>query len=105
MTSRRDFLRKTGSAAALAATGSVLLPEIGRALTTSAPIYPRGVSAFEELPIKELLADALTAAKAAGASWSDAASAAIGRTFSRRARSRSCRSAIPTRSASASAPW
>jgi TldD protein len=50
----------------------VLLPEIGRALTTSAPIYPRGVSAFEELPIKELLADALTAAKAAGASWSDA---------------------------------
>lgn len=73
MTTRREFLRKTGSAAALAATGSVLLPEIGRALAPSgAPTYPSGVGAFEELPIKELLMDALNAARGAGASWSDA---------------------------------
>src|SRR5439155_14968868 len=35
-------------------------------------IYPHGVGSFEELPIKELLMDAIGAAKAAGASFSDA---------------------------------
>ena len=71
MTSRRDFLKKTGAAAALAAAGSALYPGLGGALG-AAPVYPRGVSAFEDLPIKELLMEALNAAKAAGASWSDA---------------------------------
>src|SRR3954447_13312174 len=70
MTTRRDFLKHTGAAAAMAAAGSSLLTNVAGAL--AAPIYPRGVSAFEELPIKELLADAITAAKAAGATFSDA---------------------------------
>jgi TldD protein len=71
MTSRRDFLKKTGAAAALAAAGSALYPGFGGVLG-AAPVYPHGVTAFEELPIKELLMEALNAAKAAGASWSDA---------------------------------
>src|ERR1051325_11536612 len=71
MTTRRDFLKRTGSAAAVAAVGGVLLPEFANALT-AAPIYPRGVSSFEELPIKELLMAAIGAAKSAGASFSDA---------------------------------
>jgi TldD protein len=71
MTSRRDFLKKTGAAAALAAAGSALYPGFGGVLG-AAPVYPRGVTAFEELPIKELLMEALNVAKAAGASWSDA---------------------------------
>ena len=71
MTTRRDFLRQTGSAAAMAAAGATLIPGLANALTAP-PIYPTGVSAFEELPIKELLMDALTAAKAAGATWADA---------------------------------
>jgi TldD protein len=71
MTSRRDFLKTTGAAAALAATGSALLPAFRRGLGAT-PIYPPGVGAFEELPIKELLMEALAATKAAGASWSDA---------------------------------
>jgi TldD protein len=71
MTSRRDFLKKTGAVAAAAAAGSVLYPGFASAMTAP-PVYPRGVGAFEELPIKELLMDALTAAKSAGASWSDA---------------------------------
>ncbi len=71
MTSRRDFLRKTGAAAAVAATGSLLHPGLAGAFA-AAPIYPRGVSSFEELPVRELLMEALGAAKGAGASWSDA---------------------------------
>ncbi|HXT15738.1 MAG TPA: TldD/PmbA family protein [Gemmatimonadaceae bacterium] len=71
MTSRRDFLRKTGSAAAIAAVGGTLLPDFANALS-AAPVYPRGVSAFEELPIKELLMDAIAAAKSAGATFADA---------------------------------
>ena len=71
MTTRRDFLRQTGSAAAMAAAGAAILPGLAGALTAS-PVYPRGVSTFEELPIKELLMDALNAAKGAGATWADA---------------------------------
>ena len=71
MTSRRDFLKNTGVAAAIAAANSALSPVFLRAFAAQ-PVYPRGYSAFEELPIKELLADALNAAKAAGASWADA---------------------------------
>ncbi len=71
MTSRREFLRQTGVAAAIAAANSALRPGIASALT-SLPAYPPGVGSFEELPIKQLLMDALDAAKAAGASWSDA---------------------------------
>ncbi|HET7374602.1 MAG TPA: twin-arginine translocation signal domain-containing protein, partial [Gemmatimonadaceae bacterium] len=70
MTSRREFLKKTGAAAALAAAGSVLGPDLAGAF--GAPRYPRGVESFEELPVKELLAAALEAAKAAGATWADA---------------------------------
>ena len=70
MTTRRDFLRQTGVAAAIAAANSALSPALANALT--APRYPRGVHEFEELPIKELLMDALNAAKAAGATWADA---------------------------------
>src|SRR4029078_7162503 len=71
MTSRREFLRNTGVAAAIAAANSALSPVFTRALGAQ-PAYPRGVGAFEELPIEELLADALNAAKDAGASWADA---------------------------------
>src|SRR6476646_1078489 len=71
MTSRREFLRNTGVAAAIAAANSALSPVFSRALAAQ-PVYPRGVGTFEELPIKELLADALSAAKGAGASWADA---------------------------------
>jgi TldD protein len=71
MTTRRDFLKTTGAAAAMAAAGSLVHPGLARALP-AAPIYPRGVHAFEELPVRELLIAALDAAKAAGASWSDA---------------------------------
>jgi TldD protein len=72
MTSRREFLRHTGMAAALAATGSALHPGIAGALSSAPPIYPRGISTFEELPIKELLMEALNAAKGSGAQFSDA---------------------------------
>ena len=58
-------------AAAIAAANSALSPVFTRALGAQ-PAYPRGVGAFEELPIEELLADALNAAKGAGASWADA---------------------------------
>ncbi|MEP6495491.1 MAG: TldD/PmbA family protein [bacterium] len=71
MTSRRDFLKKTGAAAALAAAGSAFYPGFGASLGAT-PLYPPGVGAFEDLPIKELLMEALTATKAAGATWSDA---------------------------------
>ena len=71
MTTRREFLRQTGAAAAMAAAGAAVLPGFAGALTAP-PLYPRGVSSFEELPIKELLMDALNTAKGAGASWSDA---------------------------------
>jgi TldD protein len=71
MTSRREFLRNTGVAAAIAAANSALSPVFARALAAQ-PVYSRGVGSFEELPIKELLAAALTAAKGAGASWADA---------------------------------
>src|ERR1051325_7785667 len=71
MTTRRDFLKRTGSAAAVAAVGGVLIGNFANALT-AAPIYPRGVSSFEELPIKELLMAAIGAAQSAGASFSDA---------------------------------
>src|SRR4051812_46711816 len=70
MTTRRDFLKRTGSAAAAAAVGGSLLPGIASAM--NAPIYPRGVAVFEDLPIKELLMEAIGAAKAAGATFSDA---------------------------------
>ncbi len=71
MTTRRDFLRQSGAAAAMAAAGGALLPGFAGALTAP-QLYPKGVSAFEELPIKELLMDALNAAKGAGATWADA---------------------------------
>ena len=71
MTSRRDFLKRTGSAAAIAAVGGTALPGLANAMSAM-PIYPPGVSAFEELPIRELLMSAIGAAKAAGASFSDA---------------------------------
>jgi TldD protein len=71
MTSRRDFLKTGGAAAALALTGEALLPGMAHGLGGT-PAYPGGITAFEELPIKELLAAALDAARSAGASWSDA---------------------------------
>jgi TldD protein len=73
MTSRRDFLKQGGAATALALAGGGLVPALGRGAALGAvPVYPRGVGSFAELPIKELLAAALTAAKGAGASWADA---------------------------------
>ena len=74
MTSRREFLRHTGVAAAIAAANAALSPRLADALGAlpGAPSYPRGIHEFEELPVKELLMDALSAAKAAGASWADA---------------------------------
>jgi TldD protein len=71
MTTRRDFLKHTGTAAAIAAANSLLRPGIASALGAT-PIYPRGIAAFEDLPIKELMMEALDAAKAAGATWSEA---------------------------------
>jgi TldD protein len=70
MTSRREFLKHTGVAAAIAAANAALHPSVASAF--SAPIYPQGISEFEDLPIKELLMDALSAAKGAGATWADA---------------------------------
>src|SRR5215510_113229 len=73
MTSRRDFLKQGGAATALALAGSGLVPALTRGATLgAAPAYPPGVGSFAELPIKELLAAALTSAKGAGASWADA---------------------------------
>ena len=73
MTTRRDFLKHGGAATALALAGGGLVPALDRAAALGAtPVYPRGVGSFAELPIKELLAAALTAAKGAGASWADA---------------------------------
>src|SRR5438105_2873242 len=69
MTTRRDFLKHAGAAAALTAAGSTLLSRLGHA--SPPPVYPRGYSSFEEIPIKELLAETLNAAKAAGATWAD----------------------------------
>ena len=71
MTSRRDFLKKTGVATAAVVAGSVLTPGLGSVLHAAA-VFPRGVGTFEELPIRELLMAALDAARGAGASWSDA---------------------------------
>jgi TldD protein len=70
MTSRREFLKHTGVAAAIAAANAALHPSVASAF--SGPIYPQGISEFEDLPIKELLMDALSAAKSAGATWADA---------------------------------
>jgi TldD protein len=70
MTTRRDFLRQTGVAAAIAAANAALRPGLAGALSAS-PIYPRGVGSFEELPVKELLAAGLESAKSAGATWAD----------------------------------
>ena len=67
MTSRREFLKNTGVAAAIVAANSALSPVFTGALGAQ-PRYPRGVGTFEELPIKELLLDALNTAKSAGAS-------------------------------------
>jgi hypothetical protein len=61
MTSRREFLRNTGVAAAIAAANSALSPAFSRAFAAQ-PVFPRGYSTFVELPIKDLLADALSAA-------------------------------------------
>jgi TldD protein len=73
MTSRRDFLKQGGTATALALAGNALLPALDRAASLGAsPVYPRGVHTFEELPIRELLAAALAAARSAGATWADA---------------------------------
>ncbi|HEX3865964.1 MAG TPA: DNA gyrase modulator, partial [Gemmatimonadaceae bacterium] len=72
MTSRRDFLKHTGVAAAMAAAGSAIATRVAGAFPSAVPIYPRGVGSFEELPVKALLADALSAAKASGATWADA---------------------------------
>jgi TldD protein len=71
MTSRRDFLKKTGVATAAVVAGSALNPGLGNVLHAAA-VFPRGVGSFEELPIRELLMVALDTAKGAGASWSDA---------------------------------
>ncbi|HEY4137113.1 MAG TPA: DNA gyrase modulator, partial [Casimicrobiaceae bacterium] len=71
MTTRRDFLRQSSVAAAIAAANAALHPGIASALTAP-PVFPRGVTAFEDLPIKELLMEAIGAAKAAGATWADA---------------------------------
>jgi TldD protein len=70
MTSRREFLKHTGVAAAIAAANAALHPSVASAF--SGPVYPQGISEFEDLPIKELLMDALSAAKSAGATWADA---------------------------------
>jgi TldD protein len=67
MTDRRAFLKN----AAAAAIGGTLLPGLANALTAP-PIFPHGVSQFEELPIRELLMEAIGAAKSAGATFSDA---------------------------------
>ena len=69
MTTRRDFLRHTGAAAAIAAAGSALLPRGAAALLPGGATRP---VALEEIPVKELLMEALNAAKLAGASWADA---------------------------------
>jgi len=61
MTTRRDFLKHAGAAAAFTAAGSTLLSRLGHA--SPPPVYPRGYAAFEELPIKELLAETLNAEK------------------------------------------
>ena len=71
MPSRRDFLKKTGSAAAVAAVGGTMFPRLANALTAP-PSYPRGIGSFEELPVKELLMEAIAAAKSAGATFADA---------------------------------
>ena len=55
----------------MAAIGGTMLPGFAMAGTTM-PIYPPGVSTFEDVPIKELLMAAIGAAKTAGASFSDA---------------------------------
>jgi TldD protein len=67
MTDRRAFLKN----AAAAAIGGTLLPGLADALTAP-PVFPQGVRAFEELPIRELLMEAIGAAKSAGATFSDA---------------------------------
>ena len=71
MTSRRDFIVKGGKAAAFAAIGSTILPRFANA-AVGMPVYPHGVSEFEELDTKSLMLAALDAAKSAGASWADA---------------------------------
>jgi len=53
MTTRREFLKKTGTAAALAAAGSAMIPGLTSAMTAP-PIYPGGVGSFEELPTLSL---------------------------------------------------
>ncbi len=62
--------KHTGVAAAIAAANAALYPGVANAFAP--PRYPRGVSEFEDLPIKDLLMDALSAAKSAGATWADA---------------------------------
>ncbi|HEY0995315.1 MAG TPA: TldD/PmbA family protein [Gemmatimonadaceae bacterium] len=71
MTSRRDFVKKAAASAAALAASRMLLPEEAFALS----FHPHGAApsrALEELPVPELLAAALGAAKAGGASFADA---------------------------------
>jgi TldD protein len=67
MTTRRDFLKQTGIAAATAIAGSAMHRE-SSALCRSI----RAASANSKSCRSKSCADALTAAKAAGASWPDA---------------------------------
>src|SRR5580704_6839969 len=69
MTDRREFLKQAGATGAAIALVSAM-PREGQAATLAAA--PRDVELFEGGAPKELMMEALNAAKAAGASWADA---------------------------------
>jgi TldD protein len=69
MTDRREFLKKAGATGAALAMVSAM-PRNGMAAELAAS--PRDIDLFEGGAPKELMMEALNAAKAAGASWADA---------------------------------
>ncbi|MBI1809550.1 MAG: TldD/PmbA family protein [Gemmatimonadetes bacterium] len=68
MTDRREFLKYAGSAGAAAA----MLAALPRGARAAPAPTPENVERFEGGTAKELMMDALNAAKLAGASWADA---------------------------------
>ncbi len=73
MTNRRDFLRHSGVAVGTSMLAGSALTALPRILSAAGPApNSRAIDAFSDIPgVKEMMASALAAAKAAGATYAD----------------------------------
>ncbi len=72
MTTRRDFLRHSSAAVGTTMIAGSALSAIPRMLSAASAPNSHAVEAFQDIPgVRELMASALAAAKAAGASYAD----------------------------------